>query len=216
MCMLRSLDPPSRDIVLYTFKLEELFIPLLLKLLPDIVYTGGSAVAQTVSCRSLLPGERLLPEGCGGGGRRRYAPRGQFLLLSHGGVEGAVEDGYRRVFGALGRTLLLPRLRLLVGAVAQGPGQLPDVEELVVDDHEEEAEEEGQEDSDEDLRAVPAVEQGLPVAEGPEGDQQDVLDQHDGVEGEDFELGVLFLQVQVAEDVDVGHTYTQQYFLYGS
>jgi len=96
-------------------------------------------------------------------------------------------------------------LRLLLAAVLQGCRHLPHVEELVVDAHEQQADKEGGEDRDEYPVPVPPRESiCILLAQRPESDQEDVLNQHDGVEGDDLQLGALLLQVDVAEDVDVG------------
>ena len=86
------------------------------------------------------------------------------------------------------------------------------MEVSIVDYHEEQTQEEGGKYGDEYTGAVPAVDRAL-VAEGPQRDEQDVLHQHDGVEGENLQLRVLLLQVEVAEDVDVGHKEAQHQFI---
>ena len=108
----------------------------------------------------------------------------------------------------------LPRLLscLLARVVGQSGGQLPHVEISVVDYHEEQAQEEGGKYGDEYTSAIPSVDGAL-VTEGPQCDEQDVLHQHDGVEGENLQLRVLLLQVEVAEDVNVGHKEAQNQFI---
>ena len=105
---------------------------------------------------------------------------------------------------------MLPLLRcLLVGAVGEGSGELPHVEVAVIHHHKEQAQEEGGEDSNEDPSPVPAVYVVL-LPERPQSDEEDILYQHDRVKGENLELGILFLKVEVAEYVDVGHKETQE------
>jgi len=65
--------------------------------------------------------------------------------------------------------------------------EFANMEVFVVNDHEHQAQEEGAGDSYEDLVTVPADHaSGDLLTQGPEGHQQDVLHQHDGVEGDDL------------------------------
>ncbi len=198
-----------------------MLFPLLLQLLPNVVHTGGPAVAEPVprcplllrhpaagpSMMLLLPfaailvviqRQRSLPERrhCRGGRRRwrRHRPRGKLLLLAQRGIQRAVEDRHSGtmaiaavggVGGAamqLSRRLLLSRHVVFIRAVAEVGGELAHVEEAIVEHHEEEADEEGGEDADQDVGEAPVVGRGL-QAQAPQDHQQDVLDEHDAVEG---------------------------------
>ena len=79
------------------------------------------------------------------------------------------------------------------------------MEQLVVDEHEGDAAEEEADDGDDDVLSVRLleVERGFD-AEGPEDDEQDVLDDGHRVEDQNPRLRVDVLHVDVAEDVDVG------------
>ena len=79
------------------------------------------------------------------------------------------------------------------------------MEQLVVEQHEGDAAEEEPHDGDDDVLSVRLleVERGFD-AERPEHHEQDVLDDGDRVEDQDSGLRVDVLDVDVAEDVDVG------------
>ena len=111
--------------------------------------------------------------------------------------------------------LALPRFLLgLLLAELQGCCHLPHMEELVVDHHEDQPEEEGGENCNENPVPVPAREPvRVLLSQRPQSDQEDVLDKHDAVECDNLQLGALLLQVDIAEDVDVGDKNAQPHLL---
>lgn len=83
--------------------------------------------------------------------------------------------------------------------------QLADVEQLIVEEHERDAAAEQRDDWDDDVLSFRLFEiERRFDAEGPEDDEQDVLCDGDGVEDQNPRFGVRVLDVDVAEDVDVG------------
>ena len=108
----------------------------------------------------------------------------------------------------------IPRLLHMCSLCLHGCSNLSDMEIFVVDNHKNQAEEKGTGDRNKYLVSIPANYCcGNLLSQSPQCHKEDVLDQHDGVEGDDLQLRALFLQVHITENVDVRHKNTQSNLL---